>query len=81
MDRIFTEQELKQYDGSSRKKPTYIAYKGIVYDVSSNSHWRDGLHRNLHFAGQDLTNEIVESPHGESVFAKLLVVGVIVSEN
>ena len=74
--RVFTEQQLKQFDGSSKKKPAYIAYKGIVYDVSSSSHWRDGLHRNLHFAGQDLTDELADSPHGDRVFAKFPVVGI-----
>ena len=77
MVRVFTEQQLKQFDGSSRKRPTYIAYKGLVYDVSSSSHWRDGLHRNLHFAGQDLTDELADSPHGETVFAKYPIVGLL----
>jgi predicted heme/steroid binding protein len=80
MDRVFTEQQLKQFDGSSRKRPAYIAYHGIVYDVSSNSHWRDGLHRNLHFAGQDLTDELADSPHGDVVFSKLPIVGVFKRE-
>jgi predicted heme/steroid binding protein len=81
MDRVFTEQQLKQFDGSSRKRPAYIAYKGLVYDVSASSHWRDGLHRNLHFAGQDLTDELVDSPHGETVFAKYPVVGTLMRED
>ncbi len=73
-EKIFTEQELKKYDGS-RKMPKYIAYNGLVYDVSASPHWRDGQHRNLHFAGQDLTAELPASPHGERVFRKFPVVG------
>lgn len=76
MERIFTEQELKKYDGS-RKMPVYIAYKGLVYDVTSSPHWRGGDHRNLHFAGQDLTHELPDSPHGERVFRKFPVVGIL----
>ncbi|MBI5302258.1 MAG: cytochrome B5 [Chloroflexi bacterium] len=78
-DRVFTEQELKKYDGS-RRMPMYIAYNGLVYDVTSSPHWRDGMHRNLHFAGQDLTSELADSPHGESVFRKYPVVGVLKRE-
>lgn len=76
MELIFTEQELKRYDGS-RKMPVYIAYKGLVYDVTSSPHWRGGDHRNLHFAGQDLTHELPDSPHGERVFRKFPVVGIL----
>ncbi len=74
--RVFTEQELRKYDGS-RKNPVYIAYKGIVYDVTSSSHWHTGEHRNLHFAGQDLTSELPDAPHGDLVFRKFPVVGIL----
>ena len=30
----YTVAELAQYDGTDRKKPTLLAYDGIVYDVS-----------------------------------------------
>lgn len=68
-------QELRKCDGSSRKNPVYIAYKGLVYDVTTSSFWRTGLHRDLHFAGQDLTDEIGEAPHSDLVFHKFPVVG------
>jgi predicted heme/steroid binding protein len=76
MERVFTEQELRKYDGS-RKNPVYIAYKGSVYDVTSSPHWRTGEHRNLHFAGQDLTSELPDAPHSELVFRKFPVVGIL----
>ncbi|MCL4488824.1 MAG: cytochrome B5 [Chloroflexi bacterium] len=79
MERTFTERELRKYDGS-RKNPVYIAYAGIVYDVSSSPHWRDGDHRNLHFAGQDLTHELPDAPHGDRVFAKFPIVGRLISD-
>lgn len=68
-------QELRKCDGSSRKNPVYIAYKGLVYDVTTSSFWRTGLHRDLHFAGQDLTDEIADAPHSDLVFHKFPVVG------
>ena len=32
--RIFTKEELKQYDGSDEKKPVYLALLGSVFDVT-----------------------------------------------
>jgi predicted heme/steroid binding protein len=74
MDRVFTEDELKKYNGS-RKMPVYIAYNGLVYDVTSSPHWQGGEHWNLHYSGIDLTDELPDSPHGERVFMKFPVVG------
>jgi len=36
-DKLFTVDELKQYDGSDSSKPIYVAMKGIVFDVSKSS--------------------------------------------
>ncbi|OQY94431.1 MAG: hypothetical protein B6D41_07115 [Chloroflexi bacterium UTCFX4] len=52
-----------------------VAYKGLVYDVTTSSFWRTGLHRDLHWAGQDLTDEIADAPHTELVFHKFPIVG------
>jgi len=68
MLRIFSLHELSKYNGEDG--PPYIAYKGLVYDVSDCPHWRDGFHENLHFAGQDLTGEQKGAPHGEEVFTR-----------
>lgn len=32
--RLFTEEELKRYDGSEEGQPIYMAVKGVVFDVS-----------------------------------------------
>jgi predicted heme/steroid binding protein len=62
----FTERELRRYNGEDG--PLYIAFEGIVYDVSDCPKWRRGMHENLHFPGQDLTSEMDEAPHAEEVF-------------
>jgi len=66
--RTFTKPELSKYDGDAEDK-MYIAYNGVVYDVSECGKWRLGIHENLHFPGQDLTQELPEAPHEEEVFS------------
>jgi predicted heme/steroid binding protein len=68
----FTEIEIRQYNGEDRT-PVYIAFKGVVYDVSDCPKWRSGLHEQLHFPGQDLTVELPDAPHGEEVFTRSCV--------
>ncbi len=69
---ILTERELQQYDGT-RGNPAYIAYAGIVYDVSGSPLWRGGLHQDLHYAGTDLTRTLRKAPHSTEVLAHLTV--------
>lgn len=66
-DREFTEQQLRNYIGE-RGKPMYIAYEGVVYDVTDCPKWRRGIHENMHWPGQDLTAEMVDAPHDGAVF-------------
>jgi predicted heme/steroid binding protein len=72
--KVFTEDELKQYDGSQKGKPIYFAYKGKVYDVSASPLFLDGLHFE-HNAGADLTEYLEDAPHKEEVLEELKVVG------
>jgi predicted heme/steroid binding protein len=67
-DRAFTEQQLRRYTGE-RGYPMYIAYAGVVYDVTHCPKWRRGMHENQHWPGQDLTSELPDAPHTASVFA------------
>jgi len=62
-ERTFTERELQQFDGT-RGRPAYIAYDGIVYDVTASTLWRSGLHKDLHYAGTDLTRTRMRTPGG-----------------
>ncbi len=75
--RLFSKEELSKYDGSDGN-PTYIAYNGKVYDVSSAPNWIDGSHFE-HFAGDDLTGAVDDAPHGDEVMAGFPVVGELAS--
>lgn len=66
-ERVFTEPELRQFDGT-HGRPVYIAYEGVVYDVSQAPLWRAGMHQNLHYAGLDLTRSLRKAPHDARVF-------------
>jgi predicted heme/steroid binding protein len=74
--KIFTVKDLAQYNGKNGK-PTYVAYKGKVYDVTNSFLWKDGRHQVLHNAGTDLTTAIEQAPHSGDVLAKYRVVGVL----
>jgi predicted heme/steroid binding protein len=76
--RIFTEDELRQYDGQNGR-PAYIAYDGKVYDVSNAPDWRGGMHKNLHYPGLDLTRSLRKAPHDATVFRRVPQVGVLAS--
>lgn len=72
-----TEMELRQYNGE-RGRPAYIAYGGVVYDVSDAPNWRGGMHREMHYAGLDLTRSLRKAPHDASVFQRVPRIGVLV---
>lgn len=79
-DRIITETELRRNTGE-RGTRKYIAYNGIIYDVTDCPKWRLDMHENLHFPGQDLTSELPEAPHKEEVFTRpcVMIVGRLAS--
>jgi predicted heme/steroid binding protein len=58
------------------KEEIWVAYQGIIYDVAQSRLWRNGKHYE-HWAGQDLTTELQEAPHTDSVFGKFKKVGVL----
>jgi len=72
--KIFSEEDLKQYDGSQPNQPIYFAYNGDVYDASDNPLFVEGLHFE-HYAGTDLSAFMDEAPHGDEVLEELTVVG------
>lgn len=76
-ERRFSEMELRAYNGE-RGQPAYIACNGVVYDVTDAPHWRGGMHREMHYAGLDLTRSLRKAPHDAGVFQRVRRVGVLV---
>ena len=68
-DQAITEMELRRNTGE-RGSRKYVAFKGVVYDVTDCPKWRLDLHESLHFPGQDLTSELPDAPHEEDVFSR-----------
>lgn len=75
-DKEISRAELAAGNGA-QGGPVYIAHQGRVIDVSDSPLWQGGLHMDLHRAGQDLTAEIQEAPHGLEVLELYPQVGVI----
>jgi predicted heme/steroid binding protein len=67
-NRTITLAELRRSNGDLGR-PKFIAYNGVVYDVTNCIRWRADLHEGLHFPGQDLSGEMDEAPHDEDVFS------------
>jgi predicted heme/steroid binding protein len=58
----FTIEELAEFDGKDGR-PAYVAFEGVVYDVTESAMWGEGDHEGMHNAGHDLTEEHEEAPH------------------
>ena len=70
---VYTRSQLALRNGQD-KKEIWIAWKGIIYEVTTSNLWRNGKHYE-HWAGQDLTAELNDAPHTERVFEKFKIVG------
>lgn len=77
--RRFSKEELAQYNGR-KNKPVFIAYKGKVYDVSRSFLWKNGKHQVVHFAGKDLTKDLIHAPHGIDLLKRFPIVGRLVED-
>ncbi len=55
----------------------WVAYKGLVYDVTNSRLWLKGKHYE-HWAGQDLTQELADAPHGTGVFNRFQCIGQLI---
>jgi len=75
-DKVFTVEELAQYDGLEGRK-AYIAVEGIVYDVTLVAQWGAKLHAGKFQAGKDYTEEIKNAPHGLDKLLVAVKVGVL----
>ena len=75
--RKISKDELAQNNGKEGK-PAYIAFKGVVYEVSESAFWMEGDHMGAHDAGKDLTEEIELAPHREETLQRVKQVGVLI---
>ncbi len=72
----YTRTQLALRNGQD-KPEIWVAYKGLIYDVSRSKLWRNGKHYE-HWAGQDLTLEMEDAPHIDTVFDKFDVIGELI---
>lgn len=65
--------QLALRNGQEREE-IWVAYQGLIYDVTESRLWRDGKHYQ-HWAGQDLTEELdADAPHTQKVFERFPLV-------
>jgi len=79
---VMTLEELSQYNGKNGAN-AYIAYNGVVYDVTGNPNWPNGVHRGYINAGQDITQLFQTSgaSHGASNITRLPIVAFLQTSN
>lgn len=70
---VFSLAQLALRNGQDREE-IWVAYQGVIYDVTKSRLWPNGRHYE-HWAGQDLTPELGDAPHGEHVFERYPAVG------
>lgn len=71
----FSKSMLARRNGQDRPE-IWVAYQGVIYDVSVSRLWKDGKHYE-HWAGQDLTDELKDAPHSSKVFERFPAVGIL----
>ncbi len=74
-----TAEELNGFDGTEGR-PSFIAYKGKIYDVSGSKLWKSGSHARKHHAGRDLTDALKTAPHTEDKIMLMPEVGKLIGE-
>jgi len=52
-----------------------FAFGGKLYDATGSKWWENGVHAGKHRAGTDLTEAMVDAPHGPEVLDRLELVG------
>lgn len=72
---VYTKQQLALRNGQD-KPQIWVAYKGLIYDMTDSRLWRNGKHYE-HWAGQDLTDELPDAPHTEAVFEKFTPIAML----
>jgi predicted heme/steroid binding protein len=68
-------RELSLHNGQDKDR-IWVAYQNKVYDVTASRLWKNGKHYE-HWAGQDLTAELADAPHGMGVFDRFECIGIL----
>ncbi len=71
----YTKNQLALRNGQD-KPEIWLAFKGKIYDVTESRLWKNGKHYE-HWAGQDLSSELADAPHTDSVFEKFKIIGLL----
>jgi NAD(P)H-flavin reductase/predicted heme/steroid binding protein len=71
--KVFSNEELALHNGRN-SSTIYVAYKGLVYDVTTSELFKGGKHY-FHDTGIDLTLEMDAAPHLDDVMQRFPVVG------
>jgi len=72
----YSRSQLALRNGQDREE-IWIAYKGVIYDVTASRLWWTGKHYE-HWSGQDLTDELPDAPHTETVFERFNAIGELI---
>ena len=75
-EKTFTVEELAEFNGKDGKK-TFIAYQGIVYDLTGSRKWKNGTHKGNE-AGKDITEKLEKAWHGAKVLKDKPIAGKLV---
>ena len=75
-----TPEQLAAFDGKEGR-PAYIAYKGMIYDITNSRLWKNGSHMMKHHAGTDLTEMLKQAPHGEDKVLAMPQAGMCVASD
>ncbi|MCR9066190.1 MAG: cytochrome b5 [Cytophagales bacterium] len=71
----YTKNQLALRNGQD-KPEIWLAFQGKIYDVTESRLWKNGKHYE-HWAGQDLSSELADAPHTDSVFEKFKIIGLL----
>jgi len=80
LSRELTPEQLFPFDGKEGR-PAYIAYKGIIYDITNSRLWKNGQHMMKHHAGVDLSEMLKQAPHGDDKVLAMPQVGMCVESD
>lgn len=73
-----TLEGLKAYNGT-KGKPSYVAFKGIIYDVSKVEAFKKNIYKTL-IPGTDITKALAKIKNGEALLKSAVKIGKVVAK-